>query len=90
MKPDAKWEKPAITQVTRGGRPRAGGGERIMGYSVRTERYRYTEWDGGDKGSELYDHETDPLEMKNLAGDAKQAELLKKMKALLPKAPAPR
>lgn len=38
------------------------------GYSVRTERYRYTEWgaDGKD-GAELYDHKADPNEMVNLA-----------------------
>jgi iduronate 2-sulfatase len=37
------------------------------GYSLRSDRYRYTEWKGGDAGSELYDHTTDPHEWKNLA-----------------------
>lgn len=38
------------------------------GYSVRTARYRYTHWgiDGAD-GDELYDHESDPQELVNLA-----------------------
>jgi choline-sulfatase len=38
------------------------------GYSLRTDRYRYTEWgpDGRD-GVELYDHQADPHEMTNLA-----------------------
>jgi len=38
------------------------------GYSVRTPRYRYTEWgpDGRD-GAELYDHQSDPEELVNLA-----------------------
>ncbi|HOK76418.1 MAG TPA: hypothetical protein PLW35_01710 [Verrucomicrobiota bacterium] len=36
------------------------------GYSVRTERYRYTEWDSGARGGELYDYETDPDEKRNL------------------------
>jgi len=52
-----------------------------MGYSLRTERYRYTEWySNGYKsykpydeanivGRELYDYETDPLETKNLIKD---------------------
>lgn len=43
------------------------------GYSLRTERYRYTEWgDDGAEGAELYDHESDSAEMKNLAGDEAQ------------------
>jgi arylsulfatase A-like enzyme len=40
-----------------------------MGRSVRTERWRYTEWDEGRAGSELYDHRADPGEHRNLAGN---------------------
>lgn len=36
-----------------------------FGYSLRTPRYRYMLWDDGE--IELYDHELDPAEMKNLA-----------------------
>ena len=40
-----------------------------MGYSVRTARYRYTEWrdweSGRVVGRELYDHATDPDELTN-------------------------
>ena len=44
------------------------------GYSLRTARYRYTEWgEKGAGGNELYDHKNDPAEMKNLAGKAKHA-----------------
>ncbi len=44
------------------------------GYSLRTDRYRYTEWGkDGKGGNELYDHESDPAEMKNLAGKVEQA-----------------
>lgn len=87
--PAAKWEKPALTQVSRG-TPTATGevvGKNpwFMGYSVRTERYRYTEWDGGKKGAQLFDYDTDPSELKNLADDAKHADVVKQMKALLPK-----
>jgi uncharacterized sulfatase len=78
--PAAKWDRPAYTQVTRGGGKKA---DPFMGHSVRTERYRYTEWDGGKKGVQLYDYETDPKELKNLADDPKYADTLKAMKALL-------
>lgn len=70
--PKAEWSKPAYTQVTRG--------QKSIGRSVRTERYRYTEW---ESGAQLYDHETDPKEMKNLANDAKHAATVKEMQQLL-------
>jgi uncharacterized sulfatase len=56
--PDAKWHHPAFTQVRRG---------KIIGRSVRTEEWRYTEWDGGTAGAELYDHRNDGDEYTNLA-----------------------
>jgi len=74
--PNAPWDKPAFTQVWRGGFP---------GYSVRTERYRYTQWDGGQKGVELYDYQTDPEERKNLADDPAHADLAAELKALVAK-----
>jgi len=64
----------ALTQVTRGGRRRnaKNGNEAdapFFGYSLRTPRWRYTEWDGGDAGRELYDHDNDPRELTNIAGN---------------------
>ncbi len=57
------------------------------GRSVRTERWRYTEWraieDGELLARELYDHETDPRETRNLADEAKLAEILAEHAALL-------
>lgn len=53
----------ALTQVTRGGNK----DKRFFGYSIRTERYRYTQWDSGQQGVELYDHKSDPMELNNLA-----------------------
>ena len=58
---------------------------KIMGYSVRTERWRYTEWNEGNAGVELYDHENDPCKFKNLAHAAKYAHLVKQLKELLRK-----
>ncbi len=41
--------------------------KKIRGHSIRTDRYRYTEWGNGLYGAELYDHKNDPNELKNLA-----------------------
>ncbi len=60
----------ALTQVTRGGRQTG----RFFGYSLRTPRWRYTEWAEGEQGRELYDHDADPREQANLAGDPAHAE----------------
>lgn len=72
--PSSEWKRPAFTQVQRGGFP---------GHSVRTERWRYTEWDAGKKGAELYDHKTDPGEIHNLAGDPEHAATIVQLKGLL-------
>jgi len=78
--PQAPWTHAAYSQVNRG---RNAGKEGIMGRSVRTERWRYTEWDAGRAGVELYDHENDPEEMKNLARDPQTTAAVAEMKALL-------
>ncbi len=74
--PSAKGRGWALTQVARGGggggKAKAGG-KRFFGYSLRTERWRYTEWDEGAKGAELYDHGNDPGELANLAGKPEHA-----------------
>ncbi len=54
----------ALTQVVR---RRGQGREPFFGYSLRTPLWRYTEWDEGREGRELYDHEADPRELVNLA-----------------------
>jgi iduronate 2-sulfatase len=74
----AKWDRPAFTFIRRG---------KVTGASVRTEHFRYTEWNGGSQGTELYDYRTDPLEAKNLAAEAKYANQVKSMKALLARVP---
>ncbi len=55
----------------------------VFGRSVRVDRYRYTEWDEGREGCELYDYETDPEEHVNLATDKKHKKTVEELKALL-------
>jgi len=60
--------------------------KQIMGYSMRTDRYRYTEWrtaSGDVVGVEIYDHETDPQESINLAGRADSSALRDRLSARL-------
>ena len=54
-----------------------------MGYSIRTEKWRYTEWDGGERGAELYDEPDDPGETKNLAADPKYQSVVADMRGRL-------
>ena len=76
--PKARWDRPAFTQVTRGP-----ANARFMGYSVRTERWRYIEWDEGNRGVQLYDESSDPDEMRNLAADPKHKAVVAEMRELL-------
>jgi uncharacterized sulfatase len=55
----------------------------VEGHTVRTERWRYTEWAAGKQGVELYDHRADPREFNNLANDARYSQIVAKMKKLL-------
>jgi uncharacterized sulfatase len=56
-----------------------------MGRTIRTERWRYTEWNEGTNGLELYDHEKDPHEFRNLARtpSAQASAAMKTLHALL-------
>lgn len=74
----AAWEHPAFSQVTRGKAKK-----QVMGYSIHTEKYRYTEWDEGKAAVELYDHDADPDEFHNLANDPARKEVVAKLKKML-------
>ena len=79
--PQAQWKSAAFSQYQRSAS--------VMGYTMKTEKYRYTEWvhfSGPPEykpnwsinfGTELYDHGTDLEETRNLAADPKYAMLVK-------------
>ena len=58
-----------------------------MGYSVRTDRYRYTEWVNWETrelaATELYDHQHDPAETRNVTAQEDYADQREKMAAIL-------
>ncbi len=95
--PDTEWDYPAFTVQARTVNPRAqdrpypynfnpnvnSDSPTIYGHSVRVKRYRYTEWDEGRAGSELYDYETDPMEFNNLAGDPEYKDLVEELSGIL-------
>jgi iduronate 2-sulfatase len=77
--PNLPWKKAAFSQYPRGGGK--------MGYTLTDGRHRYTEWivtqTGEVAARELYDHEKDPGETVNVAGDAAYAETAAKLGAML-------
>jgi len=58
---------------------------KLIGHSIRTERYRYIEWDEGRGGRQLYDHASDPHELNNLVDQPSQAERINDLRTRLVK-----
>ncbi len=69
--PDAEWPHQAITTY------------RFGNHAVRTRRYRYIRYENGDE--ELYDHDEDPNEWRNLASSPGHADIKVRLEALLPR-----
>lgn len=76
--PERPWKKAAFSQYPRG---------RVMGHSMRTKRFRYTEWQNtGTKkimARELYDHEKDPHENVNAAADPTYKQDVQRLSEML-------
>ena len=79
------WKQRVFSQYPRGG---------VMGYTMRTDRYRYTQWVKFDKktytpqweksvGVELYDHGVDPDENDDVANDKSYEVIAQGLKKLL-------
>ncbi len=79
--PTHKVRQAALAQYTR-----MSGGKRVMGYSLRDEKYRYTKWIQMDYKSgerygntiacELYDYEIDPYEKINRCSDNNYSDII--------------
>ncbi len=69
--PKLEWNHPSVSTWGRNN------------HSVRTERWRYIRYSDG--GEELYDHNIDPHEWKNLASDPKLADIKKQLAAWMPR-----
>lgn len=74
-KPEQQWKSAAFSQFPSKG---------VMGRSIRTDRYRLTQWNPANASNrmgvlELYDHQSDPQENFNIANRPENAELVKKL-----------
>jgi uncharacterized sulfatase len=72
--PSQSVKDAAFTQLRRGN---------FAGYSIRTSRWRYTLWDDGQKGEQLYDMQADPHEVQNLAADPQHAATIGQLRQRL-------
>ncbi|MBN1845368.1 MAG: sulfatase [Sedimentisphaerales bacterium] len=69
--PQKTWDRPALTTHGKDN------------HSIRSERWRYIRYADGTE--ELYDHENDPLEWKNLAADPKYNDMKNQLARWLPR-----
>jgi len=82
-RPERPWKLAAFTVVSHSGKVQGATGldPTKLGRTIRTERWRYTEWFDG--GVELYDHDNDPYEFANLALSPQQTATRTELKRAL-------
>ncbi len=68
--PELEWRRPALTTHGKNN------------HTLRSQRWRYTHY--ADGGEELYDHQSDPMEWNNLAGDPEFTAVKERMQQYLP------
>jgi arylsulfatase A-like enzyme len=71
--PAAAWDRPAYSVA---------GSRQKLGVAVRTERYRYAEWNAGRDGAMLFDEQADPDEQTNLVDDPALAAIRDQLQKL--------
>lgn len=71
--PNARWDHPAYSFA---------GNAKNFGVAVRTARYRYAEWNGGEGGAMLIDEVHDPHETRNLIDDPQYQSVKAELSAL--------
>lgn len=74
--PAAPWERPALTTAG------------FKNHALRTDRWRYIRY--ADGAEELYDHDNDPMERRNLAAQPEFAKVKAGLQEWLPKHDEPR
>lgn len=75
--PEARVREASLSQYPRNDQ---------MGYSIRTERFRYTKWmssDGSAYARELYDYQEDPLETINVVTHPVHADIVQRLDSLV-------
>jgi len=86
--PMRPWKSAVFSQYPRmrQGHRHRGPGD-IMGYAVRTDRFRYVQWQDWNShevlARELYDHQTDPYEMHNIAAHPEYSQSLDALSEIL-------
>jgi iduronate 2-sulfatase len=85
--PDKEWKEGALSYWPQSNRTDP---ERVVvGYTVQTDRYRYTEWIKVSTGEllarDLFDHQTDPHENISIANDPDNEDLMQKLSRMLDK-----
>jgi len=85
--PDKKWKEGALSYWPESNRTDPE--NVVMGYSIQTHRYRYTEWVKVSTGEllarDLFDHQNDPHENNSIANDPENEGLMQELSKMLDK-----